>query len=149
MSDNRRTYDHLPEWDKLRRSYALAQIDFNPPEELGIGVHRVLNITEGFGFRGGLQYLSIQKFTKLVNAFRSKYHQLMRQKEAGKDVPPDEESRYGKNSRGSRERRSKRRGNYAYSPSPKVQKELDRRAKREEKDKPIARKVRDDAIRLF
>tara|TARA_R100000458_G_C8210061_1_gene197828 strand:+ start:147 stop:593 length:447 start_codon:yes stop_codon:yes gene_type:complete len=145
----RRTYDHLPEWEKLRKSYALAQIDFNPPEEQGIGVHRVLNITEGFGFRGGLQFLSISKFTKLVQAFREKYHYLMRQKQMGKVVPPDEENRYGKNSRQRSEGERNRDRRFAYSPVAKKGKKLDRRAGREKAPKQVDSKVRDDAQRLF
>ena len=142
-------YDHLPEWDKLRKSYALAQLDFDPPKENGIGVHRVLNITEGFGFRGGLHYLSIPKFTKLVQAFRGKWAELNRLKSLGNDVPTDEEFIYGKSNRQRSEGNNRGKRSWAYSTSTKVQKKLDRGKKREVSNKQTDSKIRDDAQRLF
>ena len=124
---SRRTYDHLPEWDECRKRYALAQDYFNPPEENGIGVHRVLNLTEGLGFRGGLQYLSIQKFKRLLELFRKEWRDLMRRKENGEDIPEDEEYRYGKNNRQRGERNNSSKRSYAYSTNAKVQSKLDRK----------------------
>tara|TARA_R110000824_G_scaffold117905_3_gene270002 strand:- start:379 stop:837 length:459 start_codon:yes stop_codon:yes gene_type:complete len=150
---NRRTYDHLPEWDKLRISYSLAQLDFNPPDELGIGVGRVLNITEGFGYRGGLQFLSIMKFKKLIQALRDKYNYLMRQNQLGKAIEKDEEFIYGKSNRnrekGGSEGEHNKGRNFCYGLSPKVSSKLDRRDRPKREVEQVNRKVRDDAPRLF
>jgi len=102
-----RTYDHLPEWKECLKKYARAQVYFNPPEENGIGVYRVLNLTEGSGFRGGLQFISVPKFKKLIQLFRNEWKELMRKKTNGENVPEDEEYEYGK----SRKRHSKAKHN--------------------------------------